>query len=164
MHPLPPPLQLWAYKGTFLMHRVLLLEFACFCRLYFAVSVDRFVQVRRSADGAAELVRPEAYARPEAGAGHRNTLERSWGYFFERLLNFWAFNAGYGLVLIHGEGADAAQQAELERRGGRWQVLAPVSEGNLTATQRRLRACQALVCVSLPPEGGDGPRCPHLYD
>jgi hypothetical protein len=170
------PSQTWSYKGTFLMHRTLFLEFACFCQVFLAHLLDRHVTVlrRRSAgtndssiDMDVEAVRPELFLK-EAERGHTNTKERNWGYFLERLVNYWAYNSGYGMVMIHDTANHMTE--EIERHHGRWRLLQPVVESNLTETQKRLRSCRSMfssiladpsVSLSLVQRQA---QCPHLYD
>jgi hypothetical protein len=63
------PIQTWSFKGTFLMHHTLLLEFACFCEVFLAHLLDRYVTVLQRNSGAGdddinsdmESVRPELF-------------------------------------------------------------------------------------------------------
>ena len=172
------PIQTWSYKGTFLMHHTLFLEFACFCQVFLAHLLDRHVTVLRRSSEAnndssfgndVEAVRPELFLKEEREKiGHHNTKERNWGYFLERLINYWAYNSGYGMVMIHDTSNE--QTKEIERHHGRWRLLEPVVENNLTDTQKRLRSCRSMFCSTLADPSLSSSmvqrqaQCPHLYD
>jgi hypothetical protein len=174
---LPQGQTAWSMKGGFVMHRDLFLQFACFCRVFLAHFLDRYVTVLRNTNNDTEAVRPEIFVRPEQqGDGHSNTRQRAWGYVFERLLNYWVMNSGYGLVMIDGgenSGAEDYQRTAIESGGGRWQLRTHVRDAeDLTDTQKRLRMCQSFLCCSLvhaaptlvhPSSTTHNIQCPHLY-
>jgi hypothetical protein len=171
------PVRTWSYKGTFLMHHTLFLEFACFCQVFLAHLLDRHVTVLRrssvgnndsSIDIDLEAVRPELFMKIWIEPGHTNTVERTWGYLFERLINYWAYNSGYGMILI--DDTSKEFRKEIKRNHGRLRVLEPVAESNLTETQKRLRSCRSMFCSTLADPTLSSSlvqrqaQCPHLYD
>jgi hypothetical protein len=132
------PVRRWSYQGTFLMHRTLFLEFACFCQVFLAHLLDRHMTVLwcgstvnnvSGIDTDVEAVRPELFIKIwKETRGHTNTKENTWVYFFERLINYWAYNSGYRMILIGDTSKEFAK--EVERNHGRRRVLEPVAESN----------------------------------
>ena len=172
------PVRTSSYQGMFLMHGNLFLEFACFCQVFLAHLLDRHVTVLRPSSSGnndanididVEAVRSECFMKVwKETPRHTNMKERTWGYFFEWLINYLAFNSGYGMTLI-GDTSNELQE-EIERNFGRLRVLQLVAGSNLTQTQKQLKSCRSIFCSnladpsSLSSLGQRQTQCPHLYD
>jgi hypothetical protein len=72
------------------------------------------------------------------------------------------------MIMIHDTAKDVEIiQEQINRHNGRWPLLQPVAESNLTETQKRLRSCRSMFCSkpllfsSLVDQQA---QCPHLYD
>ena len=120
------------------MHHTLFLEFASFCQVFLAHLLDQYMTVLwcdsmvnnvLGIDTDVEAVWPELFIKIwKETCGHTNMKEHTWGYFFERLINYWAYNSRYRMILI----GDTLKEftKEVEHNHGQQRVLEPVAESN----------------------------------